>query len=38
MLRYRGHYAADVPVIWKAGDLFALAVTMLELMQRKDAW
>jgi serine/threonine protein kinase len=38
MLRYRGHYVADVPVLWKAGDIFALAVTMLELMQRKNAW
>jgi hypothetical protein len=38
MLRYRGHYVADVPVIWKAGDIFALAVTMLELVIRGNAW
>jgi hypothetical protein len=38
MLRYRGQYVPNFPAMSKAGDLFALAVTMLELIQRKEAW
>jgi serine/threonine protein kinase len=38
MQRFRGQNVADAAVIWKAGDLFALGVTMLELLQRNRAW
>jgi serine/threonine protein kinase len=38
MQRFRGQIVSNDPIVWKAGDLFALAVTMLELTQRKSAW
>jgi hypothetical protein len=38
MQRFRGKDVSDDPAVWKAGDLFALAITIIELLQRKSAW
>ena len=36
--RLRGSYMPDQPDFWKGGDMYALSVTLLELMTRKHAW